>query len=67
MGIRSIKNSDNSALNLQSTESKIRDADISKEMLKYSKQSILNQSSQAMLSQVKEMNNSILNLVAKWK
>ena len=61
-----IKNAQNSALNLQNTESKIRDADVAKEFMNYFKQDILRQSSQAMLAQTKEMNNTILNLSTMW-
>jgi flagellin len=44
-----IANSDNTSENLQAAESRIRDVDMAKEMVKYSKDNILQQAAQSML------------------
>jgi flagellin len=54
----------NSAENLQNSESKIRDADMAKEMVTFSKQSVLEQASQAMLAQANQSSNGILQLLS---
>ncbi|MCR8854918.1 flagellin [Lysinibacillus fusiformis] len=53
----------NSSENLQSAESRIRDADIAKEMMTFTKNNILMQASQAMLAQANEQPNSVLQLL----
>lgn len=45
------------------SESTIRDADMAKEMMDYTKNNILAQASQAMLAQAKQSNNDVLNLL----
>lgn len=49
--------------NTESAKSSITDCDMAESMMDYSKQSILMQSVQAMLSQSNNMNQSILNLI----
>jgi flagellin len=54
---------DNTAENLEAAESRIRDADIAKEMMEYAKNSILYQVAQAMLSQANQQAKSVLELL----
>jgi flagellin len=54
---------DNTAENLQSAESRIRDADIAKEMMEYAKNSILFQVAQAMLLQANQQARNVLELL----
>lgn len=49
--------------NTQSAESKIRDADMAKEMIKYSNANILEQSGNSMLVQANQANNMVLSLL----
>ena len=49
--------------NLISAESRIRDADISKAMMNFVKQQILNQSGTSMLAQANQMPQSVMNLL----
>ena len=58
-----IKNLDTSSENLQASESRIRDVDMAKEMMQFSKQNILMQTSQAMLAQANQQPQGILQLV----
>lgn len=58
-----ITNADNTAENLQSAESRIRDVDMAKEMVKYSKDSILQQAAQSMLAQANQSTQGVLNLL----
>jgi len=58
-----IKNLDTSAENLQAAESRIRDVDMAKEIMEYTKDSILMQSSQAMLAQANQIPQSVLQLL----
>lgn len=53
--------------NLQSSESRIRDADMAEYSIEHSKQSILTQASQAMIAQSNEMQKSVLNLMSSWR
>lgn len=62
-----INNISNTEENMQSSESKIRDADIAKNVLEHSKYSILTQAAQAMISQANEMPKAVLNLISSWK
>jgi len=55
--------STNSAENLQSAESRIRDLDIAKEMMTQTKLNILAQSSTAMLAQSNQQSQFILNIL----
>jgi len=59
----SIKNSDNGAENLQSAESRIRDLDMADEMVIFSKNQILLQASQSMMSQAGRAPENILQLL----
>lgn len=54
---------DNTAENLQSAESRIRDVDIAKEMMEYAKDSILYQVATAMLLQANQQGQSVLQLL----
>lgn len=58
-----IANADNSAENLQAAESAIRDVDMAAEMVKYSKDSILQQAAQAMLAQANQSTQGVLSLL----
>jgi len=58
-----IKNLDNAAENLQAAESRIRDVDMAKEMMEYTKQSILNQAATAMLAQANQVPQNVLQLL----
>jgi flagellin len=49
--------------NLQTAESRIRDSDMAKEMVSFTRDSILNQSGTAMLAQANVRNNSVLQLL----
>ncbi|GAU75664.1 flagellin protein FlaA [Fusibacter sp. 3D3] len=58
-----IKNLDTSAENLQSSESRIRDVDMAKEMMTYSKNNILQQAAQSMLAQANQAPQGVLQLL----
>jgi flagellin len=58
-----IANADNAAENLQSAESNIRDVDMASEMVKYSKDSILQQAAQSMLAQANQSTQGVLSLL----
>ena len=58
-----IANADNMAENLQSSESKIRDVDMAKEMVTYSAKSILQQAGQSMLAQANLATQGVLSLL----
>ncbi|MCT4509069.1 MAG: flagellinolysin [Tepidibacter sp.] len=53
----------NTSENLTSSESRIRDVDMAKEMMRYSKTNILQQASNAMLAQAKQQPQAILQLL----
>lgn len=59
----SLSNASNTGENLQSSESKITDVDMAKSILGYSKNSILEQAVQAMLSQTKSGVEIVKNLL----
>ena len=58
-----IANADNTSENLQSAESRIRDLDMAKEMVSYSKSSILQQAGQSMLAQANQSTQGVLSLL----
>jgi flagellin len=58
-----IANADNTSENLQAAESRIRDVDMAKEMVKYSKDSILQQAAQSMLAQANQSTQGVLSLL----
>ena len=58
-----IKNLDTSSENLQSAESRIRDVDMAKEMMEFTKDSILQQAAQAMLAQANQAPQGVLQLL----
>ena len=58
-----IKNLDNATENIQSAESRIRDLDMAKEMMTFTKTNILTSTYQAMLSQANQAPQSILQLI----
>lgn len=58
-----IKNLDNTAENLQAAESRIRDVDMAKEMMEFTKQNILQQAATAMLAQANMAPQSVLQLL----
>ena len=58
-----IANADNTSENLQSAESRIRDTDMADEMVRYSKNSILQQAGQSMLAQANQATQGVLSLL----
>jgi flagellin len=58
-----IKNLDNAAENLSASESRIRDVDMAKEMMEFTKNNILQQAAQAMLAQANMQPQGILQLL----
>ncbi|MCT4508868.1 MAG: flagellinolysin [Tepidibacter sp.] len=58
-----INNLNNTSENLTAAESRVRDVDMAKEMLTFSKQNILQQASQAMLAQAKQAPQGVLQLL----
>lgn len=58
-----IKNLDTSAENLQAAESRIRDVDMAKEIMEFTKQNILQQAATAMLAQANMAPQSVLQLL----
>ncbi len=58
-----IKNLDTSSENLQSSESRIRDVDMAKEMMEFTKNNILQQAAQAMLAQANQQPQGVLQLL----
>jgi flagellin len=58
-----IKNLDTSAENLQASESRIRDVDMAKEMMNFTKNNILQQAAQAMLAQANQAPQGVLQLL----
>jgi flagellin len=59
----SIKNIDTSAENLQAAESRIRDVDMAKEMMEFTKNNILQQAAQSMLAQANQAPQGVLQLL----
>ncbi len=59
-----VNNLDNVVENTTAAESRIRDTDMAKEMVRYSNRNILLQSGQAMLAQANQSNQGILSLLA---
>ncbi|PTL21330.1 flagellin Hag, partial [Shouchella clausii] len=55
-----ISNLDNSSENLQAAESRIRDVDMAKEIMEYTKSNILSQASQSMLAQANQAPQQVL-------
>ena len=60
-----IKNLDTSSENLQASESKIRDVDMAKEMMEFTKNNILQQAAQAMLAQANQQPSSCTERLEK--
>jgi flagellin len=58
-----INNLDTSAENLQAAESRIRDVDMAKEMMSFTKNNILSQAANAMLAQANQAPQSVLQLL----
>ena len=58
-----INNLSNAAENLQAAESRIRDVDMAKEMMNFSKNNILAQAAQAMLAQANQQPQGVLQLL----
>src|SRR5690625_664910 len=58
-----INNLDNAAENLTAAESRIRDVDMAKEMMEFTKNSILTQAAQAMLAQSQQTPQGVLQLL----
>src|SRR5690554_4903503 len=58
-----IKNLNNASENLQAAESRIRDVDMAKEMMEFTKQNILQQASTAMLAQANQAPQGVLQLL----
>ena len=58
-----INNLDVATENMESANSRIRDTDMAKEMMEYTKQNVLTQAAQAMLAQANQQPQSILQLL----
>ncbi|ADL52097.1 flagellin [Clostridium cellulovorans] len=58
-----IANLDNASENLQAAESRVRDVDMAKEMMSFTKNNILQQAAQAMLSQANQAPQNVLQLL----
>jgi flagellin len=58
-----IKNLDTSSENLQASESRIRDVDMAKEMMEFTKNNILQQAAQSMLAQANQAPQGVLQLL----
>ena len=58
-----ISNLNNASENLTAAESRIRDVDMAKEMMNFSKNNILNQAAQAMLAQANQQPQAVLQLL----
>ena len=58
-----ISNLDTASENLQTAESRIRDVDMAKEMVTYSKNNILQQAAQSMLAQANQSTQGVLSLL----
>jgi len=58
-----IANADNTAENLQASESRIRDVNMAKQMVTYSKDNILQQAAQSMLAQANQSTQGVLSLL----
>ena len=58
-----INNLDTTSENTQAAESRIRDTDMAKEMVEYSKNNILAQAGQSMLAQANQSNQGVLSLL----
>lgn len=54
---------ENSAQNLTASESRIRDTDMAREMMNFTKNNILNQAAQAMLAQAQQLPQGVLQLL----
>jgi flagellin len=58
-----IKNLNVAAENLQASEARIRDTDMAKEMMEFTKTNVLNQAAQSMISQANQLPNQVLSLL----
>lgn len=58
-----ISSVDNSAENLQAAESRIRDTDMAKEMMEFTRTNVLSQATQTMLAQANSRPNQVLSLL----
>lgn len=58
-----ITSTDNTSENLQAAESRIRDTDMAKEMVEYTKNNILTQAAQSMLAQANQSPQGVLQLL----
>jgi len=58
-----IANLDNASENLQAAESRVRDVDMAKEMMSFTKNNILQQAAQAMLAQANQAPQNVLQLL----
>ena len=58
-----INNLGTSAENLNAAESRIRDVDLAKEMMEFTKNNILSQAAQAMLAQANQLPQGVLQLL----
>ena len=58
-----IKNLENGSENLQAAESRIRDVDMAKEMMAFTKNNILSQAAQSMLAQANQAPQGVLQLL----
>lgn len=59
----SVNNNDNTSENTQSAESRLRDTDMAQMMVEYSKNNILQQAAQAMMTQINASSSDVLKLL----
>jgi flagellin len=62
-----ITNLTTASTNMQSSESRIRDADMAKEMMDFTKLNILSQAGNSMLSQANQLPQNVLSLLQQLK
>ena len=60
---KTVQGLDTSAENLQSAESRIRDTDMAKEMVDFTKNQVLSQAGTAMLAQANQSSQNVLSLL----
>ena len=63
IAIDTINNLDTSSENIQAANSRIRDTDMAKMMMEYTKVNVVTQSAQAMLAQANQQPQSVLQLL----
>ncbi|MBQ3671524.1 MAG: flagellin, partial [Treponema sp.] len=60
---KTVEGVNNAAENLQASESRIRDTDMAKEMVEFTKNQVLSQAGTAMLAQANQQGQNVLSLL----